>query len=173
MRFCGAGFSTLKVRLAFVLTPVLQEVDAEAELRSLRNDAAGPAADDATQYLSGDRADLELLPLGRLRRPVTKNHVAQFVRHHAGDFPIRFRRFDHAAMKKHRPAWKGERVDILQIDDVEAVAEFRLAQVVRNLGDQAFTDTFDEVLGATIVDHRQLLTHFRCRLLSELDVLLW
>ena len=139
----------------------------------MRDDAAGPAADDAAQDLTGDRADLKLLSFGRLRRPVTENHVAQFVGHHASDFAVRFGRFDHAAMKKHRPAWKGERVDVLQIDDVEAVAEFRLAQIVRDLGDQPFTDTLDEVLGATIVDHRQLLTHFRCRLLAELDVLLW
>jgi hypothetical protein len=94
----------------------------------LRNDAAGPAADDATQYLSGDRADLKLLSFGRLGRSVTENHMAQFVGHHASDFGVRFGRFDHAAMKKHRPAWKGERVDVLQVDDVEAVAEFRLVR---------------------------------------------
>ena len=125
-----------QVRLALVLAPVLQEVDAQADLRPLGDDAAGAAADDRPEHLTGDGADLKLLSLRRLRGSVTENHVAQLVRHDARHFCVGARRFNHPAMEKHRSAGKREGIDLFEIDDVEAVPERRLLQVVRNLVDQ-------------------------------------
>ena len=65
-----------QVGLPLVLAAVLQEVGAEAELRALRDDAAGRAADDGAENLAGDGADLELLTLGGLRGAVAKRDVA-------------------------------------------------------------------------------------------------
>ena len=48
----------------------------------------GGAADDRAEHLAGDRANLELLALGRLRRAVAQHHVAHLVRHDAGDLAL-------------------------------------------------------------------------------------
>ena len=121
-----------QVGLALVLAAVLQEVGAEPELRSLRDDAAGGAADDRAEDLAGDRADLKLLRLGRLRGAVTQRDVRNLVRHDAGDFAFGLRRFDHAAMEEHRPAGQRKRVDLLLVDDVEGVAELGVPELRRD-----------------------------------------
>ena len=161
-----------QVCLALVLAPVLQEVDTQADLRALRNDAAGAAADNRTEDLTGDSADLKLLSLRRLRGSVPENHVAQLVRHDACHFCVGARRFDHPAVEKHRPARQREGVDLFEIDDVEAVTELGLLQVIRNLVDQSLANVFDEPLRGPVAEDRQLLTHFGCGLPAELHVLL-
>src|SRR6185295_828508 len=57
-----------QVRLAFVFAAVLQKVSAEAELRPLRDDRALRPADNRSDDLAGQRAELEFLRLGRLQR---------------------------------------------------------------------------------------------------------
>ena len=161
-----------QVRLALVLAPVLQEVDTQADLRPLRDDAAGAAADNRPQHLTGDGADLKLLAFRRLHGAVPENHVTQFVRHDAGHFGVGTRRFNHPAVEKHRPAGEREGIDLFEIDHVEAVAERWLLQVLRNLIDQPPANFFDKFFRRPVVDDRQLLPHFGRRLPSELHVLL-
>ena len=98
--------------------------------------------------------------------------MTELVRHHAGDFAVGARGFDHSAVQEHRSARKRERVDLAQIDHVERVAECWLPQVIRDLGNEPVADVFDERIGALIVEYRQLTTHFRRRLPAELDILL-
>ena len=161
-----------QVRLALVLAPVFHKVDAQADLRPLGDDTAGTAADDCPEHLPGDRADLKLLSLRRLHGSVAENHVAQLVRHDACHFGVGARRFDHPAVEKHRAAGEREGIDLFEIDDVEAVAERRLLQGIRNLIDQPAADLLHEVFRRLIVDERQLLAHFGRRLASKLHVLL-
>ena len=98
--------------------------------------------------------------------------MAQFVRHHARHLGVGARRFNHPAVEKHRAAGEREGIDLLEIDDIEAVPERRLLQVVRDLVDQPSADLLDERFRRLVPDHRQLLTHFGCRLSSKLHVLL-
>src|SRR5262245_8302382 len=74
-----------QVGLLLVSAAELQEVGAEPEVRPLRDDAAGDAADDGAEHLSGYGADLELLAFGGLCRAVTERDVRELVRHDAGD----------------------------------------------------------------------------------------
>ncbi len=145
----------------------------EADLRSLRDHVAGSAADDRAEDLTGDRADLELLPLRRLRRAVPQHDVRELVRHHAGDFTFGSRRLDHSAIQEHRSAGQRKRVDVAQVDDVEGVAERRLAELTRYHRDEPLADILDELFRALVVEQRHLLTDLTSRLASELDVLLW
>ena len=161
-----------QVGLALVLTAVLQEHGAEPELRALRDDRTGPSADHRAEHLAGEGAELELLPLGRLGRAVAQGHVRDLVRHHPRHFGFGLGRLDHAAVQEHRSARQRERVDLPEIDDVEAVAELRLTIVGRDGLDETVADPLREVLDALVVQHRHLLTDFRGRLLPELDVLL-
>ena len=121
-------------------------------MRSLRDDAAGAAADNRPEHLTGDGADLKLLPLRRLRGSMPENHVAQLVRHDACHFCVGARRFNHPAMQEHRPAGQRESIDLFEIDHVEAVPERRLLQVIRNLGDQSLANLFDEPFRGPVVD---------------------
>ena len=99
-------------------------------LRSLRDDRPLLPADNRSQDLAGDRADLEFLCLCGLQRPVAQDHVAQLVRHDAGHFIVGARRLQHAAVEEHRAARQREGVDLSQVDDVERVSERRLLEVV-------------------------------------------
>ena len=140
-----------EIRLPLVLATVLQKVGAEADLRPLGDHAACAAADDGAEDLPGHRANLKLLPLRRLRRAVAQDDVAQLVRHHAGHFTFGSRSLQHAAVQEHRTTGKRERIDVAQVDDVERVAERRLAELRGNLLDQPLSDVLDVVLGALIV----------------------
>ena len=60
----------------------------------------------------------------------------------------------------------------MKIDDVERVPELGLAELRRDLIDQALADPLDEILGAPVVEERHLLPDLSRRLLPELDVLL-
>ena len=161
-----------QIGLPLVLAAVLEEVGAEPELRSLRDDAAGRAADDRAENLAGYRADLEFLPLGRLRGAVTKRDVGDLVRHDAGHFALALRGLDHPAIEEHRTARQRERVDLLLVDDVERVAEPGMPELGRNGIDQALADALDVVVHALVVQHGQLLSRLGGSLLAELDVLL-
>ena len=68
--------------------------------------------------------------------------MTQFVRHHAGDFALGLRRFDHSAVDEHRAARQCERVDFANVDDLEAIAEFGMAQVRPNRGRQTAAKLF-------------------------------
>ena len=163
---------TEEVGLALVFAAVLQEVGAEPDLRSLGDDGTGAPADDGAKHLPGERAELELLALGRLRGAVPQHDVRELVRHDAGDLAFGGRRLNHPAVQEHRPARQRERIDLAKIDDVERVPELGLAELRRDLIDQAVADPLDEILGAPVVEERHLLPDLCRRLLPELDVLL-
>ena len=74
-------------------------------------------------------------------------------------------------MEEHRTARQRERVDLSQIHDVERVPKTRLAEIVRNLGDESLTDPFDEVARQAVVDHRQLSPDVGRRLPAKLHIL--
>jgi hypothetical protein len=143
------------VGLALVLTAELHEVGADAEVRSLRDDAAGGAADDRAEHLASNRADLVLRGFGRLCGAVAQQDVTQLVGHHACDFAFVTRRFDHPAVHEHRPAWECERVDFLLVDDTERVAEFGMLILAGNHPDKTLSDTREVLLDGRIVQQRQ------------------
>ena len=138
--------------------------------------SCGPAQDGAgPPPITGEhltQSASEFLSLGRLCRPVPQDDVRDLVPHHARDLGFRPGRFDHAAVQEHRSAGQRERVDLAKIDDVEAVAEFRLPVLGRDGADETLADPLREVLDAVIVQHRHLLPDLGRRLLTELDVLL-
>ena len=136
----------------------------------MRDDAARGAADNRAEHLAGNRADLELLALGRLRGAVAQHHVAHLVRHHARDFALVMRRFDHPAVEEHRPAGQGERVDLLLVDDAEGVAELGMLILRGNDADQTLTDAGDVLVDRRIVEQRQLFLYLRRGFLSELHI---
>ena len=146
-----------EVGLPLVLAAVLQEVGAEAELRALRDHAAGGAADDRAENLTGNRADLELLALGRLRRAVPKRDVGDLVRHDAGHLGLGLGRLDHSAIEEHRPARQREGVDLLLVDHVERVAEPRVAELAVDRRGEPRADVLDERVYPIVVEHRKLL----------------
>ena len=86
----------------------------------------------APRIWPGDRANLVLGRLGRLRGAVTQHHVAHLVRHDAGDFALVMRRFDHPAVEEHRSARQGERVDLFLVDHAERVVELGMLQLGRD-----------------------------------------
>ena len=65
-------------------------------------------------------------------RCLPQRHVGDLVRHDARHLAFGLRRFDHAAVKEHRPARQRKRVDLLLIDDLEGVAELRVLELARN-----------------------------------------
>ena len=160
-----------EIGLPFVLPPVLQEVRAEAELRSLRDDAARRAADDGPEDLSGNGADLEFLTFGGLRRAVPQHDVADLVRHHASSLALRRRRFEHSAIEEHRSAGKREGVDLAHVHDLERVLEFRVPEVGGNGVDEPLAEALGVRRHRVVPKQRQLLPGLRGGLLSEFDVL--
>ena len=109
--------------------PIPQECGTKTELRALRDDGADGAADDGAANRPKQLSDLVLRGLARLRGPVPQNHVADLVRHHAGDFALGVRRLDHPAVDEHRSARQRERVDLAHVDRLERVLEFRMFQI--------------------------------------------
>ena len=105
----------------------------------------GRAADDGAEHLAGNRADLELLALRRLRGAVPQRDVGDLVRHDAGDFAFRLGRLDHASIEEHRAARQREGVDVLLVHDVERIAELGVAELRRNRRDEPPTDVLDIV----------------------------
>ena len=159
-----------QVGLPLVLAAVLQEVGTEAELRALRDHGAGGAADDRAEDLTRNRANLELLALGRLRRAVAKRDVGDLVRHDAGHLGLGLGRLDHSAIEEHRAARKGKRVDLFLVDHVEGVAEARVAELARDRRGELRADVLDEVVYPVVVEHRKLLLGLGRGFLPELDV---
>ena len=102
-----------------VLATVFQEVRPEADLRALRNDLPLVPADDGTDDLAGEGAELELLRLRRLQRAVAQDDVREFVRHHAGNLVVGARRLEHPPIEEHRAARQRKRVDLAQVYDIE------------------------------------------------------
>jgi len=158
--------------LPFVFATVLEEVGAETNLRPLSDHAARAATNDGTEDLAGDSADLELLTLRCLCRTVAQDDVTQLMSHDAGNLSLGSRRLQHAAVEKHGTTRKRERIDVTQIDDVEGIAECRLAEIRRDVLDQPLPDVLDVFLGALIVQQWKLLTHFAGRLTPQLHILL-
>ena len=100
---------------------------------------------------------------------MAQHDVAQFVRHHAGDFVVGSRRLDHAAIQEHRSAGQGERIDVALIHDVEGVSECRLLKTSRHRRHESRADPLDKGLRGPIVQHRQLLTSLAQRLVVLLE----
>src|ERR1044071_9084093 len=66
-----------------------------------------------TKHLSGNRTNLELLALGRLRGAVAKRDVRHLVRHHTSALAFALRCVDHSPIEQHRTAGQCERVVLL------------------------------------------------------------
>ena len=115
---------------------------------------------------------LELLSLCRLRRAVPQDHVAQLVRHHAGDLTVGLRGLEHPAVQEHRAARQRERVDLPQIHDFEGVAELRMLEFGGIADTRRLPMSSTNCSVASSFRQRQLLTHFGGGLQAELDVLL-
>ena len=77
-------------------------------------------------------SDLIFLCFSCLGGAVTQSDVAQLVGHYAGHLAFSARGFDHAAVYKHRPAWKGERVYVARVDDFESVTKLRVLKLWRD-----------------------------------------
>ena len=159
------------VRLRLVLAAVLQEIGAEPELRALGNNAPRRPADDRAEHLAGNRADLELLALGSLRRAVAESHVRDLVRHDASNLALGPGRLDHAAVQEHRAARQGERVDLLLVDHVERVPELGVTELGRDGRNQSPADPFDVIVNPLVVQQREFLADLGRGFLPELHVL--
>ena len=167
----GHDLRAQQIRFTFVLAAVLHEICAETDLRSLRDDLPGSAADDGPEHLTGDRAELKLLGFCRLQSPMAQDHVTEFVRHYARNLIVRPRRLQHAAVEKHRTTRQREGIDVPLVHHVERISERRLAEPRRHRSDEPRADALDQILGRSVVQHRKLLSHLRGRLPSELNIL--
>ncbi len=144
---------------------------AEAELRALRDHLPGGAADNGANDGAGNLADLVFLRLGRLRRAVPQDDVAQLVRHDARDFTLRLRRGDHPAVDEHRAAREREGVDVARVHHLERIAELGVLEFLRNGLHEPAANALDVRLDLGIVEQGHLLPDFRRRFLPDLDVL--
>ena len=70
--------------------------------------------------------------LARLRGAVAQRDVGHLVRHDADHLTLGFRGLDHPAVHVHRTARQREGIDLLQVDDLEAVLKLRMAQLGRD-----------------------------------------
>ena len=93
-------------------------------------------------------------PLVACAVPCRSTTWLNLVRHDARHFAFGLGRLEHAAVEEHRPARQRERVDLLEVDDLEAVAERRLAELGRNVVDQLLAEPLDEVFDPLVVQQR-------------------
>jgi hypothetical protein len=115
-------------------------------------------------------ADLELLSLGRLRRPVAQRYVRHLVRHDAGNLALSLGSLDHSSIEEHRPAGQRERVDLFLIHHVEGVAEFLVLKLRWNGGGECPPDRLDVILGPLIVQKGQLFRDLGGRLPAKFHI---
>lgn len=151
---------------------VLQEVGAEAEARTRGHDAVPCAADNGTDGLADDLAELKLVGCGRLSGAMAKDDVTQFVGQHARELPFRSGCLDHAAAHKYRSARQREGVEVIQVDDIEQVPERRLSQLGGNSVDETACDVLDVRVYLTIPEDRKLPANDACGVPSQSDVFL-
>ena len=151
--------------------PNLQERGAQPELRALGDDGAESAADDRAADRAQELAHFVFGRLAGLRGAVPKNDVTELVRHHAGDFTLGGRRFDHAAVDEHRSARERKGVDFAHVDRLERVLEFRMAEIRGNDVDETPADVLHVRRHRVVVHDRQLIARLARRLATELDVL--
>ena len=100
-----------------------------------------------------------------------QNHVAELVRHDAGDLALDRGGLNHAAVDVHRTARQRKRIDLAHVDDFEGVSELAMLQLGRRHLHQAPADSIHEGLDAVISKKRQLLLDFLRRLLTEFHIL--
>ena len=160
-----------QVGLLLVLATVTKKVGAQAKLAALRDHLADPAANDRSGNRASNGADRERLLFGRPGGPMSQNHVAELVRHDAGDLALDRGRLNHAAVDVHRTARQRKRIDLAHVDDVEGVAELALLQLRRDHLHQAPADSIHEGLDIAIAKTRQLLLDLLRRLLTNFHIL--
>ncbi len=148
-----------QVGLSLELSTESQEGRAETELRALCDDGTRATADDRPQNRAGDLPHRVRRGLRLLRRAMTQRHVAQLVRHHAGDLPFGVRLLHHPAVDEHRPAREREGVDLLHVHTLEGVAEFRMLEIGGNRIDQPAADVVEIRVHVVVVHHGQLTLH--------------
>ena len=113
----------------------------------------------------------EGLLFGRPGGPVSQNHVAELVRHDAGNLALDRCGLNHAAVDVHGPARQRKRIDLAHVDDFEGVSELAMLHLGRHHLHQAPADSIHEGLDAVISKKRQLLLDFLRRLLTKFHIL--
>jgi hypothetical protein len=160
-----------QVGLLLVLATVSKKIRAQTKLRALRDYLSDVAANDGPRNRSGNGANLEGLLFGRPGGPVSQNHVAELVCHNAGNLALNPCGLNHAAVDVHGPARQRKRVDLAHVDDFEGVSELAMLHRGRYHLHEAPADSVHEGLDAVIVQQRQLLLDFLCRLLPKFNIL--
>ncbi len=160
-----------QVGLLLVLATVTKKVGAQPELRALRDHLSDVAANDGPRNRAGNGANRKGLLFGRPGGSVSQNHVAQLVRHDAGDLALDRGGLNHAAVDVHGPARQRKRIDLAHVDDFEGVSELAMLQLGRHHLHQAPADSIHEGLDAVISKKRQLLLDFLRRLLAKFHIL--
>ena len=160
-----------QVGLLLVLATVTQKVGAQTKLGALRDYLSDVAANDGSRNRAGNGANREGLLFGRPGGPVSQNHVAELVRHDAGDLALDRGGLNHAAVDVHGPARQRKRIDLAHVDDFEGVSELAMLQLGRRHLHQAPADSIHEGLDAVISKKRQLLLDFLRRLLTKFHIL--
>jgi len=117
-----------QVGLLLVLATVTKKIGAQTELGALLDHLPDLAANDGSRNCSGNGANLKGLLFGRPGRSMSENHVAELVRHDAGDLPLDCCGLNHAAVDVHGTARQRERVDLAHVDDFEGVTKLAMLQ---------------------------------------------
>ncbi len=145
------------VRLTFVFPAEPHEGSAQSELGSLRDNRSDIAADDRSEHLSGNCADLVFRGLARLGRAVSEDDVTQFVSHDAGDLAFVLCGFDHSPVDVHRSTRKREGVDFADVHKLECVLELRMAQFRGDDVDEPTTNIPNVARQQFVAENWQLL----------------
>ena len=160
-----------QVGLLLVLATVPKKVGAQTKLGALRDHLPGSSANDRPRNRAGHGANRERLLFRCPGGPVPQNHVAELVRHDAGDPALDRRGLNHAAVEVHGTARQRKRIDLAHVDDFEGVSELRMLQLGRRHLHQAPADAIHKGLDAVVSENRQLLLDFLRRLLTKFHIL--